>query len=1435
MNTVYRHLCIVSMLVISCLLSAADWTAPSGYTVVKSSASLSVDDVVVLINSDKSDGISGWDGSNDATLSTIKSEWKQFKVAAIKANGTIVLKDVKADLSVAVEANAAGTQYYYKYASVGAQLTIEGNGIINYNDARLTSNSGNVHFYRSGSGTPFYICKPDVVTPETPTYYKLSQNPIYINVSAREAADFGYTSKLTLTIQNLSAGTYTKMSIDNSGSDNFALDFYNESKVSNDYEKIPRYNYGGTEYFNFYLGYLAYSAGNYTATLNVVALDDNWDEIAGTAISVPIYFNVIHECNGSRTLSFASSDITKTIGDASFKNNYTLSAGSGSAEWESGDESVATVDASGNVTLVGVGETRIYVNVADDGTYCEKGAYYNLTVNAVPCTDNPTVTLSTASAATGDVTATLSGGQITKAGTATTCEIEEYGYVWGTTDNPTTSNNKVKMGESIALNTGFGSYNLTGLGQQTTYHVRAYATNGHGTAYSEDRTFTTDRTKVWKDYILACSDITLVYEDGGTAPLMITSANGQTVKAERRLKLNVTGALPNRKVSVTGTDLRFYYNGVLIDNSNPLRTDGSGNVSNAVIEVAYAPTSAGVAPDLRSVTVACDGNMQEFTEKVKVRSLPATFVIAAKVGGTWYALPSDINTKDLPSAMAITVDNTDNPTKALTAPAKAKLDMKSVYSSGVNSRFADYGHKLRFSSQYTDMEDKGLRIMDAALTDSKDGEIKYDATTGASQSAATLWQYYEWTPSTTDLVTYNLYNQEKSRYLSLNKSLKWGGISDANRYTADVRLLPVDEWYEPLAIDVMEWGEDAVAIRYAGAETTAKVGLNNAAATDAAIITIGGDIKKISISGLLTNAGKPLSIKIGSQQAILTTPEIVTSAKNISALGHTATDVVIRSGGKLTVDGTDDKAGNVTVYPGGKLIVPSGKRLTPLSFAMRGGYSFLGTAYSMPEAYIGGTLSIGTQVDFYWYGLRSRYHLLALPRDVNFDDITDETGNGAFSMWIKEYDGSKRVIDPYAKGWVNISGNKLVAYKGYEVAVAPRSEASGRPYGIVHFPLKNMLTSGEERDLNGSPVSYTTVSVTAYGAGNENTAANNKGWNLIGQPYLASFGYGAGNDYNNGKIMTGTLEKEMVDDGNGGQRWTGGYVTTENTEALRYVTVLNDEGTDYNHELLSEYPLKPFMAYFVQIAAGNDLRFTKEGRRNNAPALIGAPLQMRKWEMQIDLLSAAESDHTGLLVGEDYTEQYEINADLEKQFGSANTLKVYTLQDNVSLAWNALSPALAGGSIPVGYRAPSAGTYVFTLPSIGDADELESLYLTDYEEGRTVDLLWVDYEFSTPAGQNDHRFALTAKMRAPQVVTGSTLATDSGWDFRVTGADRRLLIRDVPAGADVYVFSADGKLVRLWKQTDARHLLETPVPAEGIYNVRVVFHGEAKIVKGIVH
>ena len=96
-----------------------------------------------------------------------------------------------------------------------------------------------------------------------------------------------------------------------------------------------------------------------------------------------------------------------------------------------------------------------------------------------------TVPIVTTSSATNiSFTSVTLGGTVTDDGGAT---VTERGVVYSTTPNPTTSNSKVVSGSGV----GSFTCNLSNLQDSVTYYVRAYAVNEKGTAYGEEKSFTT--------------------------------------------------------------------------------------------------------------------------------------------------------------------------------------------------------------------------------------------------------------------------------------------------------------------------------------------------------------------------------------------------------------------------------------------------------------------------------------------------------------------------------------------------------------------------------------------------------------------------------------------------------------------------------------------------------------------------------------------------------------------------------------------------------------------------------------------------------------------------------------------------------------------------------------------------------------------------------
>lgn len=166
------------------------------------------------------------------------------------------------------------------------------------------------------------------------------------------------------------------------------------------------------------------------------------------------------ECYITIGESFA---LSATINPSNATNKYVT--------WESSDETIVTVDDTGVITALAIGEAVITVKT-DDG---EKTADCNVSVVAkgVKFTQPTLENVSSNSV--------YISGVITPLGVETT----EMGVCYATTQNPTTDDYKV------AFNNGNISHIIKGLTPETTYYIRFYAIADGAVRYGDQTIFET--------------------------------------------------------------------------------------------------------------------------------------------------------------------------------------------------------------------------------------------------------------------------------------------------------------------------------------------------------------------------------------------------------------------------------------------------------------------------------------------------------------------------------------------------------------------------------------------------------------------------------------------------------------------------------------------------------------------------------------------------------------------------------------------------------------------------------------------------------------------------------------------------------------------------------------------------------------------------------
>ncbi|HYF37818.1 MAG TPA: choice-of-anchor D domain-containing protein, partial [Prosthecobacter sp.] len=229
--------------------------------------------------------------------------------------------------------------------------------------------------------------------------------------------------------------------------------------------------------------------------------------------------------------------------------------------------------------------------IAGDGVTTGTGEVHRYGV-AAPVATVPTVTTATQSSVTHN-SATL-GGNVTADGGAT---VTERGIVWGTSANPTTSNNKVTNGSG----TGAFSGTVSSLPSSTLIHVRAYATNTAGTGYGPGISFTTAAPPVPE---IAVSGNATTITSGDSSPSTADHTDFGSVPAVSGTVVRTftitntgTGALSltgTPKVVVSGTHAAEFT--VTTQPTSPVAaTNGT-----STFQITFDPTAAGT----RTATVS---------------------------------------------------------------------------------------------------------------------------------------------------------------------------------------------------------------------------------------------------------------------------------------------------------------------------------------------------------------------------------------------------------------------------------------------------------------------------------------------------------------------------------------------------------------------------------------------------------------------------------------------------------------------------------------------------------------------------------------------------------------------------------------------------------------------------------------------------------------
>lgn len=361
-------------------------------------------------------------------------------------------------------------------------------------------------------------------------------------------------------------------------------------------------------------------------------------------------------------------------------------------------------------------------------------------------------------------------------------------------------------------------------------------------------------------------------------------------------------------------------------------------------------------------------------------------------------------------------------------------------------------------------------------------------------------------------------------------------------------------------------------------------------------------------------------------------------------------------------------------------------------------------------------------------GTSNKWYFLSLPYNVKVSEIIFTNNNPRRA--IRYYDGANRAANGASGSWKNFAEDDIIpAGTGFIFQV---SEGGWWRIPTQVDESKEYLTSNK-------------MFVKALAENNSNNASD-KGWNLVGNPYQCW--------YNIHKL-----------------NFTAPITVRENDNYAAY-SVIDDD-----------YAIAPNQAFFVQCPEGiHEISFPLDGRQMTSviesqtgikpfdPASSNARLLT-----DITVSNGNHSDRTRIVLNSHASTGYESNCDASKFLTEVPEVpQIYSYDNECQYAIN--ERPQADGLVHLGFIAGESGHYTLSLTR----NASEHVWLTDLENGQTIDLTTQDYGFTSEAGTFNERFELR--------FTGNTtyIQSQERQTFNVTAVIGGIEISGISGNVGVY-------------------------------------------------
>ncbi len=960
---------------------------------------------------------------------------------------------------------------------------------------------------------------------------------------------------------------------------------------------------------------------------------------------------------------------------------------------------------------------------------------------------------------------------------AATTGMSKEGYTlsgWTTTTSLTVSGNTVAAGGVIPVGAS-----VSGIGTDLTF------------------------TAVWTGNITITGNVWLTSYNGVAVYTTSTTSNLITVSSA-----DATGATRFKIIYLDGNGDE------VAKGSSRFRLCNDGSVNYNMVDASsdYVSVSAGAYSQTYSICYTPNAHntinngslklqlmhnstvLSEATLALHGRALPQEFVVASKFDGEWYAIPNTLEATEAEATavagIRITVDNTTIPTKAVYAPNTV------VY---------------RGEDRYTASHKYAIRLTDGTK------HLQVSTTNNVNKmwlSSSGSEKCQDWWLQSTDFGFYTVTIPANTGNESKKIGMDGGNIgyyASPTSPSEKIYFLPIENELVDNEAKVTEWGRKSVILDV-DAQTASSARARLGAGEPETVASFGQTLTSVnslaskynytlSFSTLDFSAHKGELLYIDwldeSSDVIstsaVTIPWIIATNSVMGTIDNVQShwkdwEVHVLPGVTLEADGNSFSAASNTakirtleIYPGATVKVTSGT-LNVTDLVLRYGWTRAsGKSYDVAQLQIkrgeGGANLTTSHAYAEWYIDYDQYYPIAVPWNVTVANITYKNSKSAASagMKLRYYDGASRAengqtgVDEGAN-WKEYSPlpATLEPSKGYALTA---KRPSGKAFSILRMPLTIPSSAwtalGEQGEV--SSVHKNQVSVTGYGLGSSEWYA--MGWNFIGNPYMSTF--------------------------NGDDSGISGKLELQNGGTIRYATIPDLEFKNYYQVNITEANLKPASGFFVQANNADAQTITFEASKIVAPSAPARYAEksetVPEQEAYIRLSNDDDiKDQMGLIIGDNYTSDYEPNADLVKVLGEANALKTYMRYINMDMAYVAINETLAKEWIPITVHIPSSGDYTFSLTNSSVVEHLEGVYLIDYKCGMITNLIGDTYSFYINEGVTSDRFAINAivdKRETPTDV-GNVDGMDSEHPLKFLYRDKLYILRNG------VLYDATGKKVK---------------------------------------